>query len=263
LVVGDQFTIWCGDTPGLGAALYSIASIDALTGDYKVTPALPASITGKKCYQASVSIVGCPNPEVQTPPIAFLHRDLSKAQLVGALWSMSPETSTRRDFGVTITPNPSIISSPYEDAFFEGDRVCLEGYLPTPATIVRTWPGYTDCGPVFYAQLSRPASKGGVCVSAHIEHGAIASMDFELIAGGATGGCWIPTISAKATAAIPLRESDRITLDCGSEKYGGLQWQIFAIVPYLNAKGQLRDRVELVSCGTALVSASFGGMYPC
>jgi hypothetical protein len=242
----------------LDEVVRQVLSISADGTTVTFTPSLPGSLV-RTCYDRGLTVLGCPNPERKTPPTVFLHRDLSNTVLYGAIWGNDPETYTRRDVGVKITNVPDIIHADHP-FFSEGDRICLpDAGLTSPATILRTWQGWGECGQVLhYAELSKPALMVNVCVSAHIEHGVLAVLQFELSANG----CYSIMMSPTMTGRLPLRDSDRVESDCGTQYHVG-KFQVFGVTSYLNPLGQLRDRTEVLLCGSVILLPSFAGMYSC
>lgn len=260
LVVGDRFSIGClgGCDDTASEVLHTVTAISSDGATITFTPGL-STPTERTCFDRGLTVIGCPNPERKTPPTIFLHRDLSNSILYGAIWANDPETYTRRDVGVRVTNVPAIINAdhPY---FMEGDRVCLpDAGLTAPATVLRTWQGWGDCGQVvYYAELSKPASMSNVCVAAHIEHGVLAVLQMEPTAHG----CYEVLVTPSMTGRLPLRDSDRVETDCGTQYHLG-KFQIFAVTSYLNGAGQLRDRTEVLACGSVVLQPSFSGMYVC
>lgn len=263
LKVGDTFSVWC--SPGCSDDLADLAfevialSADRLTVTF--SPDLPASVS-KICYTRGSAVIGCPGPSSVPPaPEVFLLRDLSEVQFVGAVWTHDGESDSRIDSGLTVTDDPSVVSSYYQ-VLTEGDRVCIPSVgITDAATVLRVWSVDTYCGDeiveVWHAKLSKSATSTSVCGPAHIEHGTLINFDFELL----DNGCVSVELRSGQTAAIPLRSGDAFTAECGTTAYAVGKYQIFAITPYLTPAGQLRSRTQSVDRGNVIVYPTFAGQY--
>ena len=150
-----------------------------------------------------------------------------------------------------------------------GDSVCI--YLPSgtiKAVVQRVVCDsiITECGDEQAAtflelDVIMPSVPEDSCVAITVDAGSLIDLEFELSPSGCIQVV-LPWHKTKNLPYIQNCEGQTAKPYCGDMGQSFLgYWDVFATIPFLNPKGQLRTERKRIACGCVTVSNSSDGLY--